>query len=77
MKVILQINPEFFAFAEAMAKNGGYFGPADYLNALLNMALITEMDSAPVLTRCEDETLLVEDDGGGMRLADIDDDIPF
>jgi hypothetical protein len=77
-KVILQVSDEFFAFAEAMAKHGGYFGPADYLNAILNMAIITEMDDAPVLTRRDDENQIVEDDGGGLRLADdIDDDIPF
>jgi hypothetical protein len=78
MKIVLHISPEFFAFAEAMAKDQGYFGPADYLNAILNMAIITEMDSAPVLTRRDDEDQIVEDDGGGLRLVDdMDDDIPF
>jgi hypothetical protein len=78
MKIVLDINPEFFAFAEAMAKHEGYFGPADYLNAILNMAIITEMDEAPPLSPRDEEPLIVEDAGGGLRIVDdIDDDIPF
>ena len=78
-RVILQVSDEFFAFAEAMARAGRYFGPADYLNAILNTAILAEIDSAPVLPPPPDEEeLLAEDDGGGLRLVDdIDDDIPF
>jgi hypothetical protein len=50
-RVILQISDDFFAFAEAMAKTGGYFGPADYLNAILNTAILAEIDSAPSCRR--------------------------
>jgi hypothetical protein len=66
-KVVLQVSDEFFAFAEAMAKHGGYFGPADYLNAILNMAVIREMDDAPQLSPFDDEQLIVEDAGSGPR----------
>lgn len=76
-QVILQVSDEFFAFAEAMAKAGGYFGPADYLNAILNTAILADIDSAPVLPPPDEENLIVEDDGGGLRLVDdTDDDIP-
>jgi hypothetical protein len=77
-RVILQVSDEFFAFAEAMAQAGGYFGPADYLNAILNTAILAEIDNAAALPRRDDEKLIVEDDGGGLRLVDdIDYDIPF
>lgn len=80
-RVILQVSDEDFAFAEAKAKDQGYFGPADYLNGLLKSAILEERDREPLHLPAPDddeETVLVEDDGGGMRLAgDIEDDIPF
>lgn len=76
--VILEVSDEEFAFAEAMAEDQGYFGPADYLNGLLKRALLEDMEIAPVLSRCEDERIIGEDPGGGLHLLDdIDDDIPF
>ena len=77
-RVTLQVSDEDFAFAEARAKDQGYFGPADYLNGLLKRAILEDMDTAPVLSRCEDERIVGEDPGGGLCLLDdIKDDIPF
>lgn len=77
MKIVLDINPEFFAFAEAMARHEGYCGPADYLNAILNRSIVTAMDTAPPLSPRDEEQLIVEDAGGGLRLADDTDDDVF
>ncbi len=46
MKIVLDINPEFYEFAKAMGKSFDdvYYSPEDYLMGLLNMAVITQMD---------------------------------
>lgn len=76
--VTLNISDEFYRFAEWAANEWGYFGLADYLAATLNRAILEDTENPLVLPDGEPEKLLVEDDGGGMRLADdIDDDIPF
>ena len=63
------MSDEHYAFARAMADRHGFFGPDDYLNALLNTAILTEMDEQdwPV-------------ERGGSSAAgpeDLDDGIPF
>ena len=44
IEVTLQIHPAFFVFAKERAEEFGYFGPADYLNAVLNMGMLTQID---------------------------------
>ena len=76
-KVTLQISDEFYEFANLRTEDDGYFGPEDYLNGLLNMALLSSLDEPGCLNELE------EDPGGGMRVKsdreddDLDDDIPF
>ena len=42
--VKLQVAPEAYRFAESQVGKGGYVGAVDYLNALLNTALLRVMD---------------------------------
>ncbi len=78
-KVTLQISDEFFEFAKLRAEDDEYFGLADYLNGLLNMALLSAIDefeeNGPLrlpLTPPDKEPdwldELEEDEGGGMGL---------
>jgi gluconate kinase len=67
MKVVLHIDPRYFAFAQAMAKRQGHFGPADYLNSLLNTAILTAIDE-------EDWPI---QRGPASAASDLDDGIPF
>ncbi|MDG4901414.1 MULTISPECIES: hypothetical protein [unclassified Mesorhizobium] len=77
-RVTLKIDDKFYSFAEWAAREWGYFGAEDYLRAALFRAVLEDMENPLVLPGGEPEKLLVEDDGGGMRLVDdIDDDIPF
>ena len=41
-RIHLDLEKDLLAFAAHEAKRGGYFGTADYLNALLSAALIRE-----------------------------------
>lgn len=76
--VTLQISDEFYRFAEWAADQWGYFGPKDYLGAALKRAVLEDMENPLILPDGEPEKLLIEDDGGGMCLADdLDDDISF
>lgn len=50
-EVRLQVSPDFIKFAARAAKAPGYFGVEDYLNAVLNMAMLYEMDDEPLSTR--------------------------
>lgn len=76
--VTLQISDEFYRFAQWAANEWGYFGFADYLAATLKRGIREDMENPLALPDGEPEKLLVEDDGGGMCLADdLDDDIPF
>lgn len=77
-RVSLLVDDEHFAFAEAMAQMFEFYGPADYLNAVLNTALLEAVESAGPQPRPEDEKLIGEDTGGGLRRVDDDeDDFPF
>lgn len=42
--VPVQVNAKAWALAEAVWEEGGYLGPEDYLNAVLNMAMLHELD---------------------------------
>lgn len=76
--VTLSISDEFYRFAEWAADRWCYCGATDYLAAALKRAVLEDMESPLVLPDGEPEKLLVEDEGGGMWLAeDIEDDIPF
>jgi hypothetical protein len=68
-RVFLQVSEEKYAFARAMADRHGYFGPDDYLNALLNTAVLTEMDDEdwPIKRRAP----------SAADPDDLDDGIPF
>ena len=68
-RVSLQVSEEDYAFAQAMSDHHGYFGPEDYLNGLLFMALIREMD--------EETSFWDGDIAIPAELYDLDDDIPF
>jgi hypothetical protein len=68
-RICLQVNEESYAFARAMADRHGYFGPNDYLNALLNTAMLTEMD--------EQDWPAARDGSFAAGLEDLDDGIPF
>lgn len=80
-RVSLLVDDENFAFAEAMAEVFGFYGPADYLNAILNTALLEAVESAGPQLRPEGEKLTREEPGGERQFAgdggDIDDSIPF
>ena len=67
-KIVMQVSPEFFAFAEMMADKEGYFGAVDYLNGVLNMAVLTAMDEE------EDQEERCE---GPARAMSPDEDLPF
>ena len=45
-KITLQISDEFYEFARKQAEEDEFFGTADYLNGLLNMALLTAVVDA-------------------------------
>jgi len=69
------ISPEDYEFAQFAARHWSYFGFRDYLHGALKRAILEDMDT--LRSQKADEKQLVEDDGGGMRLAgDIDDGIP-
>lgn len=74
-RVSVQVSGELFAFAQAVAESEGYFGAADYLNALLNTALLAEIEASHALPRRHDEQCAAED--GPPPAADPDDDLPF
>ncbi len=92
-KITLQISDEFYEFAKLRAEDDGFFGAEDYLNGLLNMALLRDADEfergrlrLPLMPLKQEQDWLdelEEDPGGGMRLksdredGDLDDDIPF
>jgi hypothetical protein len=69
-RVSLQVSEEDYVFAQAMSDHHGYFGPEDYLNGLLNMALIREMDE-------ESPSFWDNDIAIPAEIEDLDDDIPF
>jgi hypothetical protein len=78
MKVTLEISQEQFAFAEEMAKELGYEGSTDFLTAVLNTAVMLEMDHVHDIKRGAVEKMFEEDEGGGMRfIGDLDDVIRF
>jgi hypothetical protein len=64
----LQTSAANFRFARAMAEKYAYFDALDYMNALLNMALMKAM---------EDEDWPLEGGGGPAPPSDLEDDIPF
>jgi len=92
-KITLQISDEFYEFAKLRAEDDGFFGTEDYLNGLLNTALLGDADEfergrmrLPLMPLKQESGWLdelEEDEGGGMRLksdgqsGDLDDDIPF
>ena len=92
-KVTLQISDEFYEFAKLRGEDYGYFGPEDYLNGLLNTALLGNVDeyengslglsARPCVAERDFFAALEEDPGGGVRLKsdgqndDPDDDLPF
>jgi len=101
--VSMNISDELFAFAEEQAALFGYFSTEDYLNGMLDMTLLSArndflkngplcLSSEPSEAEREFFDELEEDEGGGMRLkedeeqpgddesgqpADLDDGIPF
>lgn len=46
--VSLWLSADVLRFAVREAKRGGYVGPADYLNAVLNTAMLREMEEEPL-----------------------------
>jgi hypothetical protein len=66
--VRLQIGPEEATFAGQEWSKLGYFSCNDYLNGLLNMALMREMTEKP---------LRLISWGSEQSNNDMDDDIPF
>lgn len=47
----LQVSADVLRFAVREAKRGGFVGPADYLNAVLNTAMLREMENEPLSAR--------------------------
>lgn len=66
----LKVNAEAWAWAESTWRDGGYTGPEDYLNAVLNMAMLQEQDLAA--QEAAQGKAFVPGPSG-----DLDDDIPF
>lgn len=48
-EVRVQVSADVMRFAIREARSGGYSGPADYLNAVLNTAMLREMEDEPPL----------------------------
>lgn len=46
--VTLMVSEDVIRFAHREAKQGGYLGPADYLNAVLNTTMLREMEDEPL-----------------------------
>ena len=46
--VSLSVSEDVIRFALREAKRGEYLGPADYLNAVLNTAMLREMEDEPI-----------------------------
>jgi hypothetical protein len=46
--VSLSVSEDVIRFALREAKRGGYLGPADYLNAVLNTAMLHAMKDQPL-----------------------------
>lgn len=66
-KVTLQIDPRHWPWLTTHARRLGYASPVDYLNGILNMALIGELeanDESPPRTGTDEQN-------------DLDDGIPF
>ena len=80
-KVTLLISEDTFAFAERMAEEDLFYEPEDYLYAVLNSALLREMDEQDWPKEPQ------EDEVGSIRLKahpdehpdfdDLNDGIPF
>lgn len=67
--VSLWLSADMLRFAVKQARTGGYFGPADYLNAVLNTAMLREM---------EDEPMSAKEIRARRQLAEAcDDGLPF
>lgn len=49
--VRVQVSADVMRFAQHAARRGGYFGPADYLNAILNTAMLEAMENEPLSPR--------------------------
>jgi hypothetical protein len=46
--VTVMVSENVIRFAQLEAKRGGYLGPADYLNGVLNTAMLREMENEPL-----------------------------
>lgn len=46
--VTLMVSEDVIRFVHREAKRGGFRGPADYLNAVLNTAMLREMEDEPL-----------------------------
>jgi hypothetical protein len=82
-KVTLDISKEFYEFAKAQAELFGYCDTRDYLNGMLNMALLSarnefeehgplRLSSEPCEAERDFLKELEEDEGGAMRHKDED-----
>lgn len=74
--VKLQISPEAVAFARVAARNG-FYGVEDYLNAVLNMAMLWEMpevETRATVTGSLAGQMRIQSPGG---VSDEWDDLPF
>jgi hypothetical protein len=52
----LQVSEEVARFAARAAKQGGYFGARDYLNAILNAAMLAEMERESLSPHAHEES---------------------
>lgn len=68
VKMTLEISEHLHGFAKWAAEQQGYESAEDYLNAALNAAVLAAKREMELARR--EERLLVEDDGGGVWLAD-------
>lgn len=73
----LNITDLLFERAYVLGRERGFASLDEYLYSLVEDAVLNDWYERSLALE-EPEKLLVEDDGGGMRLADdLDDDIPF
>lgn len=46
VRITMQVSPAVYAFARTHYRAGAFLGPRDYLNAVLNTAMLEEMERA-------------------------------
>jgi hypothetical protein len=77
----LEVDAEAWALAESVWRNGGYFGPEDYLNAILNGAMMAELNRHEAAEGQGTEEPYSPPpplpSRGARSPNDLDDDIPF